>query len=254
MGEPKGQTLRLDDLDLYVQTYGEGEPLLLLHGFTGSGQDWLYAGRDRFAERFKLIIVDARGHGRSTNPSRKLTHRQSAHDTLAVLDALDIKTCKAIGMSFGGNVLLHLATLAPSRIESMVIVSATPYFPDQARQLMGAVPPESQTAESWRSMRERHKLGDEQIRALFEQQYAFKDSYDDMDFTPATLSKISTPTLIVQGDRDPLYPLELSVEMYRALPRAALCVVPSAGHGPIFANHAEAFVDHALQFLSASSL
>jgi pimeloyl-ACP methyl ester carboxylesterase len=254
MGEPKSRTLRLDDLDLYVETYGEGEPLLLLHGFTGSGQDWVYAGRDRLAERFKLIIIDARGHGRSTNPSCKLTHRQSAHDTVAVLDALNIETCKAIGMSFGGNVLLHLAALNPSRIESMVIVSATPYFPEQARKLMGAVPPESQSKESWAGMRERHKLGDEQIRALFEQQYAFKDSYDDMDFTPATLAKISTPTLIVQGDRDPLYPLELSVEMYRALPRAALCVVPSAGHGPIFANHTDVFVHHALQFLSASSL
>src|SRR4051794_6880681 len=109
MGEPKSMTLRLEELDLYVEIHGEGEPLLLLHGFTGTGQDWVYAGRDRFAERFKLIIIDARGHGRSTNPSRKLTHRQSALDTLAVLDALEIETCKAIGMSFGGNVLLHLA-------------------------------------------------------------------------------------------------------------------------------------------------
>jgi len=253
MGEPKGETLRVGDLDIYVETYGEGEPLLLLHGFTGSSQDWVYAGRDRLAERFKLIIVDARGHGRSTNPSRKLSHRQSARDTLAVLDALAIQSCKAIGMSFGGNVLLHLAVLAPARIESMVLVSATPYFPDQARQLMGAVPPEAQSKESWDRMRERHSLGDEQIRALFEQQYAFKDSDDDMNFTPATLSKIATPTLIVQGDRDPLYPLELSVEMYRALPRAALCVVPNAGHGPIFASQADAFVRHALQFLGAST-
>jgi len=252
MGEPKSQTLRLDDIDLYVETHGEGEPLLLLHGFTGSSQDWVYAGRDHFAERFKLFIVDARGHGRSTNPTRKLTHRQSARDTLAVLDALGIQTCKAIGMSFGGNVLLHVARLAPSRIESMVIVSATPYFPDQARKLMGAVAAENQTPESWQRMRERHKLGDEQIRALFEQQYAFKDSYDDMDFTPATLAEISTPTLIIQGDRDPLYPLELSVEMYRALPRAALCVVPDAGHGPIFAAHADAFVRNAMQFLTTT--
>jgi pimeloyl-ACP methyl ester carboxylesterase len=251
MNELVRKTLHVNDIDVYVEIHGQGEPLLLLHGFTGSAQDWVHAGRDIFAERFQLLLIDARGHGRSTNPTGTITHRQCARDTLAVLDRLGIQTCKAVGVSFGGNVLLHVATLAPQRIESMVIVSATPYFPEQARKIMGTLRVEAQSKESWESMRERHKLGDDQIRALFEQQYAFKDSYDDMSFTPPELSRISARTLIIQGDRDPLYPVELSVDMYRALPRAALWVVPDAGHGPIFLDHADAFARKALAFLSA---
>jgi pimeloyl-ACP methyl ester carboxylesterase len=92
-------------------------------------------------------------------------------------------------------------------------------------------------------------MRDDQIRALFEQQHAFHASYDDVHFTPPELSRITARTLIVQGDRDPLYPLELSLSMYRALPNSALCVVPAAGHGPIFLAAADAFVQNAVTFL-----
>ena len=57
-----------------------------------------------------------------------------------------------------------------------------------------------------------------------------------MNFTPPSLSQITAPTLIVYGDRDFLYPVEMGVEMYRAIPRSALWVVPNRGHGPIFGD------------------
>ena len=249
MHRTKSESVRVNDVDLYVETHGAGEPLLLLHGLTGSSQDWIHAGRDVLAEHFELIAVDARGHGRSSNPRRTLTHRQCASDTVALLDQLGLERCKAIGMSFGGNILLHVATQYPERIDAMVTVSATPYFPAQARAIMAALPPEAQTTEAWDQMRARHELGDEQIRALFEHQHALKDSYDDMNLTPPELARIRARTLIVQGDRDPLYPVELSVEMYRAIPNAELAVVPNAGHGPIFLQQAEAFTRTAVEFL-----
>ena len=251
MTQTMGRTLHVNDIDLYFEVHGAGEPLLLLHGLTGCGQDWVHAGRARLAEHFQLIIVDARGHGRSTNPQRSLSHRQCAYDVLALLDALGIARCKAVGMSFGGNILLHVASLHRERLQAMVLVSATPYFPAQARAIMAALPPEAQPPEAWASMRKRHQLGDDQIRALFEQQYALKDSYDDVHFTPPELSRIGARTLIIQGDRDPLYPLELSLELYRGIPDSALWVVPTAGHGPIFLDGAEAFVHNVLGFLRA---
>jgi pimeloyl-ACP methyl ester carboxylesterase len=253
MTETKSQIVRVNEIELYVEIQGAGEPLLLLHGFTGTSQDWIHAGRAKLAERFRLIAVDARGHGRSTNPRGTITHQQCAHDTLSLLDQLGVPRCKAIGMSFGGNILLHVAAMDRARIEAMVLVSATPYFPEQARAIMKGLPLESQSPEAWASMRERHKLGDDQIRALFEQQYAFHASYDDLHFTPPELSRITARTLIIQGDRDPLYPLELSLSMYRALPNAELWVVPAAGHGPIFLTAADAFVQNAIRFLSAET-
>jgi pimeloyl-ACP methyl ester carboxylesterase len=77
------------------------------------------------------------------------------------------------------------------------------------------------------------------------------DSYDDMNFTPASLSRITATTLIIYGDRDFLYPVEMAFEMYRAIPRSALWVVPNGGHVPIFPDSAAQFVPTTLAFFRA---
>ena len=101
----------------------------------------------------------------------------------------------------------------------------------------------------WEAQRLRHRHGDDQIRMLFAQMRGLKDSYDDMAFTPPLLSTIAARTLIVHGDRDPLYPVELALEMYRAIPAASLWVVPNGGHGPIFGALARPFVETAIAHL-----
>ena len=250
----KAETVRLNDIDMYYETEGEGDPLLLLHGGTGCQENWIHAGRDVLMREYMLIKPDARGHGRTNNPQNTVTHRQCALDTLGLLDYLGIKKCRAIGLSMGGNILLHMATLQPDRIEAMVLVSAAMYFPDQARAIMRQVPaPEDQPAAEWETMRKRHKLGDQQIVALWNWAREMKDSYDDMNFTTTSLSRITAPTLIVYGDRDPLYPVEMALEMYRAIHRSALWVVPNGGHGPVFFDAATQFAQTALAFFRMSA-
>jgi pimeloyl-ACP methyl ester carboxylesterase len=154
----------------------------------------------------------------------------------------------------GGNILLHMATLQPDRIEAMLVVSAAMYFPDQARAIMRQVPTaEKQPPQEWEAMRKRHQLGDEQIVALWEWTRGMKDSYDDVNFTPPWLSRITAFTLIVYRDRDPLYPVEMAVEMYRAIPRSALWIVPNGGHGPVFFDAAAQFAETALAFFRMSA-
>jgi len=243
-------TVSLNGIEMFYEMDGSGDPLLLLHGGGGCHEDWVYAGREDLVQHYAIVAPDARGHGRSTNPARIITHRQCASDMLALLDHLNVGRCKAIGLSMGGNILLHMATMQPERIAAMVVVSATMYFPEQARAIMRQVPVENQPAAEWETMRKRHKLGDDQIRALWEWQRGMKDSYDDMNFTPDSLSRIEASTLIVYGDRDFLYPVEMAVQMYRAIPRSALWVVPNGGHGPVFRENAPQFVKTALSFLA----
>lgn len=241
-------TVSIHRMEMYYEIKGEGHPLLLLHGFTGAGSNWSLIFPEP-PEGYQLIIPDLRGHGRSTNPSGEFTHRQSALDVLALLDALKIEQFVAIGMSAGAKTLLHMAARQPDRINSMVLVSATPYFPEQARAIMRQMTEENRTEEEWLQMRQWHYHGDEQIRSLWRQGNAFKDSYDDMNFTPADLARITTPTLIVHGDRDPLYPLNIATEMYAALPKAQLWIVPNGGHVPVFGSTARWFADVAMDFV-----
>jgi len=245
----KTESAQINGIEMYYEVEGAGEPLLLLHGGGGCHDDWVHVGRQQFSREYMLILPDARGHGRTSNPAKTITHQQCALDMLSLLDHLNIRQCRAIGLSMGGNILLHMATLQPKRLQCMVLVSATMYFPEQARAIMRQVAVENQPPEQWESMRKRHQLGDQQIVALWEWQRGMKDSYDDMHFTPPRLAAIEASTLIVYGDRDFLYPVEMAVGMYRAIPRCALWVVPNGGHGPVFLDAAPQFVETALTFL-----
>lgn len=242
-------TLLIHGIDMHYKIRGRGEPLLLLHGFMGIGADWAYIFRDlQPPDGYQFVIPDLRGHGSSTNPSKVFTHRHAALDVFALLDHLKVDHCKAIGMSCGGNILLHMATQQRGRVEAMVLISATPYFPREARELMAQSTLEGKTESDWQFLRSRHKLGDEQIRVLFAQARAMKDSFDDVNFTPPLLSTITARTLLVHGDRD-FYPVEIIAQMQKAIPRSYLAVVPNGAHGPVFREHTAYFLQIALPFL-----
>ena len=254
MNAMKAEVVELDDLEMYYEREGNGDPLLLLHGGTGCHEDWIHAGHAEFVREYSVIAPDARGHGATSSGQRRVTHRQCAVDTLALLDRLGISKCRAIGVSMGGNILLHIATMQPGRIEAMVVVSATMYFPQQARALMRQVPlPDDQPSQEWERMRRSHKRGDQQIIELWNWARGLQDSFDDMNFTPPFLSKVMAPTLIVYGDRDPLYSVEMAVDMYRAIPRSSLWVVPNGSHGPIFGDAAPRFAHTALKFFRSEA-
>jgi len=239
----------VNGFQLHYEDRGAGDPLLLLHGGTGIGADWQLVFAPGDPGGFRVVVPDLRGHGRSTNPSGTFTFRQCAKDMFALLDRLGVERTKAIGLSAGAKTLLHMATEQPGRVEAMVLVSATPYFPAPARAAMAQLSVESFSEAEWATHRQRHVQGDSQIRMLFDQMRGLKDTHDDMAFTPPLLGTITARTLIVHGDRDPLYPVELALEIYRSIPGSALWVVPNGGHGPIFGPQAAPFAEAAMVFL-----
>ena len=244
---PPGRIETLSGQQLYFEVHGTGEPLLLLYGFSGSSQDWI-PSLDQWGAKFQLILPDLRGHGRSGILSKPFRHEDAATDIFALLDHLGIRACKGVGISAGGNVLLHMATKQPDRITAMVVVSATPYFPTQARDIMSQYG-DNLPEEQWEILRRRHPGGDEQIKAILASTKSFLTSYDDLNFTPPLLSTIKARAFIIQGDRDPLYPVELSVEMFKAIPNSRLRIVPNAGHGPVIGPRWPEFIQTASAFL-----
>jgi pimeloyl-ACP methyl ester carboxylesterase len=248
--------ISINGFEMHCEVRGKGQPLLLLHGGMGIGADWKHI----FAtdpEGYRVIVPDLRGHGRSSNPARSFTFKQCAKDVIALLDHLEITTAKAIGMSMGAKTLLHVATMQPNRLEAMVLVSATPHFPRQLRDAAVKYTRESfeklSDAEA-NFLRSRHIHGDEQILQLYDMARSFASSYDDMAFTSELLGTIMARTLIVHGDRDPLYPVELAIELFRGISNSKLWVVPNGGHGPIFGEFAPQFAAIALKHLGGESM
>jgi pimeloyl-ACP methyl ester carboxylesterase len=245
-------TIRLNGFQMYYEARGDGEPLLLLHGGMGIGGDWRHVFPSDPAG-YRVIVPDLRGHGRSTNPSGTFTFRQCATDVAALIDHLDIARVKAIGLSMGAKTLLHMATAHPARVDAMVLVSATPYFPQTLRAAAAQFTRESfdlLSEPERKALRDRHVHDDEQIRLLYDMTRTFAASYDDMAFTPPQLGTITARTLIVHGDRDPYYPVEMAMELFHGIPQSALWIVPYGAHGPIFGTLAAPFAARALTHLS----
>jgi pimeloyl-ACP methyl ester carboxylesterase len=196
-------------------------PLLLLHGLGGSGSD------------FGHVFVDGLGpEWRTLSPDLTfVTHRDSVREVLALLDRENIEKVRAVGLSGGANVLLHLAAEQPERVEAMVLASPTLRFPDATRALMRQMA--AKMPSPWRE------------RAL-----TLADSQDDLR---TDLSPIRARTLVVYGDHDALYPVEIGVEIFRQITGARLWVVPGGGHLPVFnARFAHAALDFLMEAGSPS--
>ncbi|MCI0433938.1 MAG: alpha/beta hydrolase, partial [Gemmatimonadetes bacterium] len=126
----------------------------------------------------------------------------------------------------------------------------TSYFPEQARRIMRASHPDSVPARL-DALARTHSRGKEQAHMLLTQFHAFKDSYDDMNFTAPLLSTIQARTLIVHGDRDQFFPVSIPAEQYEAIPRSYLWIIPNGGHVPFPRTEAgrQAFAETVTAFL-----
>ena len=249
---PEGHMASVNGIELYYETYGQGPPLVLLHGFLGSAEMWT-PYRATLAEHYRVIAPDLRGHHRSSNPANQFTHRQAALDVYALMEHLEIDRFKAMGFSSGGMTLLHVATQQPERVEAMVLIDATHYFPEPCRAILRTVAVDAPPpwGGDWSGSEQAH--GKEKAHALITQWANMKDSYDDMNFTPPYLSTITARTLIVHGDRDRFFPVFIPVEMYRAIPDSYLWIIPNGGHMPdrVFGEaHTGAFAQAVLEFLN----
>lgn len=119
--------LHLDDIDLYYEIVGEGEPLLFIHGLGSSTRDW-EEQLSFFSKHYKVIVFDVRGHGRSSKPSGPYSISRFATDTKNLLAGLGIASVHVIGISMGGMIAFQLAVSHPQLVKSLIIVNSTPEF------------------------------------------------------------------------------------------------------------------------------
>lgn len=247
----EGNFADVNGVKIYYEVHGEGEPLVMLHGFTMNHTMWeLFV--DDFSEHFKVVLVDLRGHGRSTNPSNVFTHQQSARDIYELMNVLQIETFNAIGFSSGGMTLTHMATMDTTRINAMVLIGSTSFYPENTREILRSLNYET-LEENWHNrMKQQHPGGEPQIKSLITQFKNFAYTYDDMNFTPPYLSSIKAQTLIIHGDRDQFFHVDIPVTSYKAIPNSYLWIVPNSRHGGFYYAPLweDTFTNVVIQFLS----
>lgn len=225
------QTVRLGDVNLFYKTAGSGPPVLLLHGFTLSHDQWLPVAKE-LAKAYTVIIPDLPGHGRSQMPEGKYSFDLSAAYMLGLVDSLGIKQLKGIGHSGGGISLMLMSLHRPNLFESLVLIDASHRVTEEARQFLATDHFDLSDKAFQEYYLAIHPGGRPQIDAIFK---AENEIAEKAAFLPSErLSALNMPILLIWGDRDDLIALDMGIELYRALPNAQLWVIPGQGHVPVW--------------------
>jgi 2-succinyl-6-hydroxy-2,4-cyclohexadiene-1-carboxylate synthase len=260
-----------DELRLHVVSSGKGEPLLLLHGFTGSSSTWDYF-RSMLDSDFRVIAVDLPGHGQSSipgDPKRYSLDRLSS-DLAKVLDDLQIDRAAVFGYSMGGRAALRFALNEPTRLSFLILESTTPGIDEASRPQRAAADGlladmiERDGVAAFVAKWERLPLWNTQARmpdagrrALHSQRLANDarglanslrgaGSATDPAVTER-LNEIQTPTLILTGELDTKY-IEIGRILESGIPNAEMQIIPDAGHA-IHLEQPDAVIDAIRGFL-----
>lgn len=206
-----GKYAIVNGIKLYYEIYGEGQPLLLLHGNGGSirSRSGVIPG---FAKKYKVIAVDSRCHGKSECQTGDLNYEMMASDINALLNYLNIDSCLIWGQSDGGILGLIMAFQYPDKVKKLVTTGAniqpdsTAVFP----QLIALV-----------------KMYPMLPDTLQQKQTKMMVYHPNISFDKLRL--IKAPVLVMAGDRDAIRE-EHTVKIYQSIPNAQLCIVPGATH------------------------
>lgn len=218
-----GQTISVNGIQMYFEQYGQGEPVVLIHG---SGQSIIdmAAQISFFSQHYHVIVGDSRAHGRSGMSDEQMTYRQMASDWAALMDHLNLEPAKLIGWSDGGNISLELARAYPEKVDRLAVMGANLSPGPDAVQDWAVQWVKDVSAEIDAKL----AAGDDsrETRAMQQQFYLLRE-LPDMSLTE--LASIQAPVLVMAGDRDIIRD-EHTVMMYQTLPNAHLAIFPGQTH------------------------
>lgn len=233
---------------IWYAVYGHGDPVILLHGGLANSNYWGSLVR-ALAEHYQVIVMDSRGHGRSSNDDAPYSYDTMTADVIGLMDFLKIKQAAIVGWSDGGIIGLKMAIHHPERITKLFAFGANSN-PNGVRDPSGSLVSKAYVA---RAEQEYQQLSPtpknyhdflSQITKMWETQ---------PDITQAQLNAIKIPTWIVDGDRDEGIKRENTEFMAEQIPNAGLLILPEVSHFA-FMQDPEQFNSLVLQFLARHSL
>lgn len=238
----KSETVSVNGTNMYYEVYGEGPPLLFLHGYSLSSKSWLPYVSD-FEESYQVYLIDLTGHGKSEAFKKELSIKSVAEDLNALIQYLQLEKVKAIGFSFGGDVLFQLALIDPSLIESMITIGAVGTwtvkdFPEYQEVFTY----ENRANFPWLST---DHSSDEQIKAIMNQFVNYT-----VEVSGKELQSIKPEVLIMVGDDDEGMDFEEVARVKKHLPNSDLWVLPNVAHGAHEGETKDEFIKKAKVFLS----
>ena len=248
-----GHSLRVDDANIYYETYGSGgTPLVLLHG-------GLYGYIEEFGELIgelskhrRVIAIATRGHGKSEIGTKPFSYALFANDAYTVIRHETSGKVDVLGFSDGAVTSYTLASAHPELIRRLVAIGGPRKLADwttSAQAEFRNAKPTDVERDSPQFVADRKKLMPQPERWL-----EFNEKLNAMWAGPVyvtyeQIQSIQVPTLVIAGDHDPYNQIPKFVELFQLLPKGELAIIPGCGHvvleckGPLTITAVEAFFD-----------
>jgi pimeloyl-ACP methyl ester carboxylesterase len=262
---PNGETLAYID-----RGDRSGPTVVLIHGYTDSARDWVPM-LPYMSKRYRLILVDIRGHGQSSKPECCYTRLDFAYDIKLLLDALGVHKADIVGHSLGSIIAQTFAEYWPERTAHVVLISSTGGpppgrpkkpsfdFATEIRKLKEPIDPDSPFMIAWWDSptpvdpdfirRQRKDAAGIPLRvwlAVLDQAMPADNVYGDLH---STLPRLKAPTLLIWGSKDPIMEEDVRQSLRDALPHARVKIFDGLGHNPFWedprgvADSVNAFLD-----------
>ncbi|MCQ6960145.1 alpha/beta fold hydrolase [Mucilaginibacter aquariorum] len=220
-----GKYAKLRGIKMYYEVYGKGEPLLIIHGNTGSIKNFVYQ-IPYFAKNYQVILADSRAQGKTIDHADSLSYEMISDDLNALLEHLKIKNANVIGWSDGGIEGLLLAMNHPDKVKKLAVTGAN-LWPDST-----AVDPFV-----YKMMMDINIKGVDSLKRMKNPTPEMKNQLKLMhllSYEPhiklEALKKITCPTLVIGGDHDVIV-TKHTVAIAEAITNSYLWILPNSGHG-----------------------
>lgn len=229
---------------LYYEVYGEGTPLLLLHGYSLSSQSWKpYVSA--FSNDYEVYIIDLTGHGKSDPFTEDLSIKSVGEDVDALINYLKLDKVKAIGFSFGGDVLFQLALINPPLIESMITIGAVgTWTVNDFPQYQEVFKYENKADFPWL---ETAHASDDHVKGIMTQFLNYTVSVSNEE-----LQRIEPEVMIMMGDDDEGMNFEEVARVKKYLQNSDIWILPDVSHSAHEGASKAEFIQKARTFLEKS--
>ena len=215
-----------DGARIWYATFGSGSPVVLLHGGLGHSGNWGYQVPALVKSGYRVVLIDSRGHGRSTRDSRPFRYELMASDVLAVMDALCLEKAALAGWSDGACTALILARQTPARVVGVFFFGCN-MDPSGLREFKPSAALERCFA--------RHSKDYAQLSATPDQFKAFVEAVNLMqktepNYTARDLAEIQVPVTIARSEHDEFIKCEHADYLAQSIPNAELVVLTGVSH------------------------
>lgn len=214
---------------------GEGFPLILLHG---NGEDCSYFEHqiEPFAQHFRVIAIDTRGHGQTPRGDAPFTIRQFAEDLLAFMNQRGIAKAHILGFSDGGNIAMVFALAHPERVEKLILNGANLDATGVKRKIQIPIEIGYRIARLFAKRSAKAKQNAEMLGLMV----------NDPNVKPEELSHLQCPTLVIAGNNDMIKDAHTRL-IAKSIPNAELAIIP--GSHFVANKNPQAFNETVLRFL-----